>query len=310
MVDLRIELPEHFLEEEVRCDYVVTSKMKEVWAVELDLLNKLLEVCKKYDIKIFASGGTMLGAVRHKGFIPWDDDIDIRMLRKDYNKLCEIAEIEFSYPYFFQTEYNDIGSLRGHAQLRNSDTAGILEGEKKLSYNFNQGIFLDIFPLDYLAPTWEAYQRQLNDIKINYFAAKRWASIGSRYRPVSSSFIKKIIKKIIYYMLSERGYCEKKELQYYKKFEEACARYSYGNRVGQLFWIENPQAISLAEYYNEIIDMKFENTFIPVSREYDKLLTNEYGDYMKLVRGESLHGNIILDTNCSYKSLLEINLEE
>ena len=70
MVDLNIELPDGFLDEEVRWGYTVTSKMKEVWAVELDITAKIIEVCEKYNIKIFSDGGTTLGAVRHKGFIP------------------------------------------------------------------------------------------------------------------------------------------------------------------------------------------------------------------------------------------------
>ena len=105
MVDLNIVLPDGFLNEEVRCGYTVTKQMKEVWAVELDMLEKLLSVCKKHDIKIFASGGTMLGAVRHQGFIPWDDDIDMMMFRDDYEKLCKVAQEEFEYPYFSNRIY-------------------------------------------------------------------------------------------------------------------------------------------------------------------------------------------------------------
>ncbi len=82
MVDLKIKLPDGFLDEEVRCDYTITHEMKKIWAVELDLLEKLLNVCKKHGIKIFASGGTLLGAIRHKGMIPWDDDIDMMMFRE------------------------------------------------------------------------------------------------------------------------------------------------------------------------------------------------------------------------------------
>lgn len=112
MVDLNIELPKGFLEEEVRCGYTVTRKMKEVWAVELDLLKEFKRVCNKYDLKYCADGGTLLGAIRHQGFIPWDDDLDIAMLRKDFEKLNEVAPAEFKKPYFWQTEETDKGSAR------------------------------------------------------------------------------------------------------------------------------------------------------------------------------------------------------
>ena len=162
MVDLNIELPKGFLEEEVRCGYTVTRKMKEVWAVELDLLKEFKRVCNKYDLKYCADGGTLLGAIRHQGFIPWDDDLDIAMLRKDFEKLNEVAPAEFKKPYFWQTEETDKGSARGHAQLRNSDTTGIIknEYEHQRNNNFNQGIFIDIFPFDTVIDSEEKLAEQ------------------------------------------------------------------------------------------------------------------------------------------------------
>lgn len=68
----------------------------------MDMLYQLDQICRKYNIHYFASGGTMLGAVRHKGFIPWDDDIDIMMFREEYDKLCKVAPKELKYPYFFK----------------------------------------------------------------------------------------------------------------------------------------------------------------------------------------------------------------
>ena len=151
MIELRLNIDKSFYKEETRDGYTISPEMKKLWAVELDLLNEFMSVCKRNNIRFSADAGTILGAVRHKGMIPWDDDIDVMMLREDYDKLCKIASKEFTYPYFFQTEDTDKGSLRGHAQLRNSATTGILYAEKEYKYKFNQGIFIDIFPIENLS---------------------------------------------------------------------------------------------------------------------------------------------------------------
>ncbi|MBR1621497.1 MAG: LicD family protein, partial [Prevotella sp.] len=101
MVNLKIKIPDTFLKEEVRCDYKITREMKELWAIELDLYMELKRVCNKFNLKFAADSGTLLGAIRHNGFIPWDDDMDFSMPREDYEKLCEIAPKEFAPPYYF-----------------------------------------------------------------------------------------------------------------------------------------------------------------------------------------------------------------
>ena len=81
------------LEKETRRGYVISAEMKKVWAVEIELLKKLLNVCENNHLRVWAEGGTLLGAVREKGYIPWDDDIDMAMPRKDYDILRNIADI-------------------------------------------------------------------------------------------------------------------------------------------------------------------------------------------------------------------------
>ena len=132
---------------EKRGGYLVSHEMKKVWAVELDLLRQLIEVCQRENLRMWVDGGTLLGAVRHQGFIPWDDDIDVCMPRPDYDRLTAISGQVFKEPYFYQNAYTDKDYFAGHAQLRNSRTAAI---RPSASFNpFNQGIFIDIFVLEY-----------------------------------------------------------------------------------------------------------------------------------------------------------------
>ena len=114
-----------FLKEEYRNGYLITEKMKKVWAVELDLLSELDRVCKKYNIKYYAAFGTLLGAIRDKGFIPWDDDIDVWLLRDEYERLKQVAPKEFTGKYYYQDWYNSCGRTWIFSKLRNSETTAI-----------------------------------------------------------------------------------------------------------------------------------------------------------------------------------------
>ncbi len=313
MVKLNIKLPNHFLDEEVRNDYVVTSDMKKVWAIELDLLNELLRVCKKNNIKIFASGGTMLGAVRHNGFIPWDDDIDMMMFREDYNKLCQIAENEFKHPYFFQTEWTDRGSLRGHAQLRNSETTGILKNELDFNYTFNQGIFIDIFPLDTVIDNERLFKKQFKKVQKYKKRYRRLSEISDRYKNCSNNKIKHFIKTIISATFGKMIKKQKKPIYdfYYKKYEDECQRYNYKNNTKYIstlsFMFDNEQHFKYRCDYENLIDMDFEFIKIPIGANYDHALTKRYGNYKLFEKGTSYHGGIIFDVDKPYTEYLEKN---
>ena len=84
-------LPESFFNEEIICNFKVTKERKKLFAVLLGILLKIDYVCKKHGIKYFIYGGTLIGALRHGGFIPWDDDLDIAMLRDDYDKFMKTS---------------------------------------------------------------------------------------------------------------------------------------------------------------------------------------------------------------------------
>lgn len=134
-----------FFKPEVRCDFLVDEKRKKIWSVEIDLLLQFGGLCNKYGLKFWLSSGSMLGAVRHKGFIPWDDDIDVIMPRADYEEMLKHGA-EFLEPYFLQTHASDPECYFSFPKLRNSNTTAL--SEMFAWQNMNHGIFIDVYPLD------------------------------------------------------------------------------------------------------------------------------------------------------------------
>ena len=305
MIDLKLKIPGNFLNEEIRDGFVVTEEMKKIWAVELDLLNEFQRVAKKYNIKYIANGGTMLGAVRHKGFIPWDDDIDIMMLRCEYERLCDVASKEFTHPYFFQTEKTDPGSLRCHAQLRNSDTTAILKWELDGNFHFNQGIFIDIFPLDSVPDEDDVFIKTSKEAMRCYRLMRFFSSVSWQYVSDLRS-LKGIVRSILHMI----GYYPFSILTHYLfyKYEKICKRYN--NKITQKLslycWGYKYKKLQRSRKdHLETIDVDFEFMKIPVCKNYDHALTEIFGDWHKFVIGKSLHGDVIFDTSKPYTDYIK-----
>ena len=300
MVDLKIKIPEGFLEEEERCGYIVSKQMKEVWAVLLDLLAEFDRVCRKHHIKYFASGGTMLGAVRHKGFIPWDDDIDVMMFREDYNKLCEIAPQEFQNPYFFQNKHTDHYCGMFMSKLRNSNTTALAPEEKnpinKLS---NRGIYIDIFPLDNVPDNeteCEHFLEELNSKRQKIYEAGRKIGVFSEALGIKH-YIKKLQYHLLYYRRKRKMYTY---IDAYNDYDKICQKYidEDTSRFASLQFQASKRHFKYIADYKDLIEMDFEFLKIPVGAGYDHALSLYFGDYMKCVQYP--HHSDFFDTNKSY----------
>lgn len=312
MVDLELKFPKDFFIEENRDGFTVTKERKEIWAVELDLLAKLDRVCKKHNLKYSLEGGTLLGAVRHKGFIPWDDDIDVIMLRKDYDELCKIACNEFKGYYFFQTEYTDPNSFRRHAQLRNSNTTGILKVEKPFHLPFNQGIFIDIFPLDNIIDDKKKLSDQMKKMRRvfkEFSIYKEYNLCYSKPKSKLKTVIKNLVKK-----LYNGPFKRKNNYQYalkkYIEFEKLCAMYNgiFTKNVSLLSFYHGECVLGCHNIngWNSLIETRFEFLKFPIISNYDTYLRSLYGDnYMTPIQADSAHGGVIFDTNKSYKEYLK-----
>ena len=286
------------LEPETRKGYYVSSEMKKVWAVELQLLKKLLEVCEKYHFRIFAEGGTLLGAVRENGFIPWDDDIDMAMPREDYDRLQGIAKEEFQAPFFFQSGNTDLFP-NGLSRLRMDGTAAILP--QSLFHDCHQGIFIDIFPLDVIPDDPKELDLFINaqihkKRELYLFFKKHWSLSNIKYDWIL--FKSKLKIWTIGFNSAFHAYD-----QFIKQYAKSNNQY-----VSLISWNYDERYRRKRVWYNETIYIQFEDINLPVPADYDEVLTQQYGDYMIPVKAPTMHGLyggfLVLDTEKSYKDYL------
>lgn len=286
------------LNEEEIDGYVVSSKVKKVWAVELNILKSFDVLCRKHGLKYYACYGTLLGAVRHKGFIPWDDDIDVFMMRDDYMKLLQIAPNEISEPYFFQNVYTD-SMVWGFSKIRDSRTTAIEFPD--MNESFNQGLFMDIFPIDSTDDGTPAMQ-MITRMKQNI-----WDCIYNR-EAILNHLNNPDIWKL--FVLDKSMVLELVNMSYQdamRCFEDFCNSHLYDTNILRCWSSEvmgNLYKHYEREWFEEAMYMPFCDMTIPVPAGYEKILQMEYGDWRTPVVGGSLHNGMIIEPDIPYKESL------
>lgn len=285
-------IPADYLKPEVRCDFLVDKNRKKLWIILLDLLIKFDTMCKKHKLKYYVISGSLLGAVRHNGFIPWDDDIDVAMLRDDYQRLNQIASDEFANPYFWQTPDTDDGYLVSHNKVRNSNTIGVTEVFRFAG--FNQGIWIDIFPLD----NWP-----LEGGEERYKAIKKLNLENSAHMRRSNPYPTDAdLKK-----LSEFPYRKPKIVvdeinSIVTKYRDLPCKFIKVATTTVLSW---PKGIYNKDDFTSIEFFDFEGLLkVPVPVGYDRILTTDYGNYQKYPSVEDRggwHDGIFFDADKPFK---------
>ena len=181
----KLRFDESYFEGETRDGFYIEPMMKRAWAAQLEVVCDFREFCKKYDISFLADWGTLLGAVRHHGFIPWDDDIDIGMLRGEFEKFISVAKNELSDDAFLQYGAEDINEASWFCRIRKKGTTGIIGGQ--LYQNCNHGVFIELYPFD-----------EVPNSKIAQYIQIELASLfrqlfGSRYSNIKSTGLLKFL---------------------------------------------------------------------------------------------------------------------
>ena len=241
------------------------SRLKEI---EIDLLSRFIEVCERLNLRYFAIGGTLLGAVRHKGFIPWDDDIDVGMPRSDYEIFVKEGGRYFSDPYFLQTFSSDKEAIFPFAKLRDSGTTFIEKSAASL--HINHGVYIDIFPLDGY-PTSRIKGKILNWEKaiLNERVLKGFIDLEH-----SNNLKRKIVLSLTA-PLSSQGAV--------KRFDKLIKKYDYEDSylIANYCGAWGKKEIVPKHWYGNGIQGTFESIEIMLPEKYDLWLTQVYGDYNK-----------------------------
>lgn len=269
------------------------SELKTVQEAELCILKEIKRVCEKHKIQYFLTGGTMLGAVRHKGFIPWDDDIDIAMAQEEYVRFLDIAPKELDSHFFLDNESTnpEYGLVFSKVRMRNTKFVE-LKGNPKAIHN---EVFVDVFPYFYVSNI--EIERKRNGRILSILTQLLLLKAGYRVWR-GEGFLKMIkfvplrVASILTSTTSLRMRINNITNRYIERTQYTCP--NNGSRLGYLHWLI-PRKV-----FDEYIDIEFEDETYPIPKDFQTCLTTFYGNsFMELPPEDKriTHRPIQLDLN-------------
>ncbi len=275
-----LRFPTEYFETETRDGYVVEKLTKHAWAAEMEVLAEIDALCKRHRLKYFAEWGTLLGAVRHHGFIPWDDDLDIGMHRDDLMTFIRVASTELPAGSILLTPYNTKDSLSQVYRVSNSEWINIGEafGEKYHHFPFAAGV--DIFPYDSIPEDPALQQQQIDLLSVILAAGQAWLQDNIPL-PLKRQYTKKaeqmtgITFKEDDTIISQIARAQDAICALYKKTDSRLMGITYRMRY------DREREPKPAEWFDDLVELPFETITIPAPRAYDEILKKRYGDYMK-----------------------------
>lgn len=253
-----------------------SDDLNNIHSIQIKALREIDRLCIKHGINYSLAYGTLLGAVRHKGFIPWDDDVDLVMLRKDYDKFGEICKKELCGAYFYQSHDTESEYFRLYNKIRVNGT--VFKEVAHENHSIHQGVYIDIFPLDYVPDNF--FKRKIQCIQYEFWhiiLSSRYISIHNR------DGIKRIIAKLISLLSGPV------KLDFiYKQLIRITTKYNH-SKQHMVYNFETPykkKDLFCGKYFEDTVREKFENIEVSVIKNRDFILSTIYGNYMKLPKKE------------------------
>ena len=282
--------PNEYFQSEYREDFLVDTTMKTVWAAEMELLSDIAAVCEKYHLQYYAYWGTLLGAVRHKGFVPWDDDMDIALKREDYNVLMNVLPKELPETYQVSWGLSEAGRDRFWGCVSNADTISIEEDRLKKFHGCPFMVGIDVVPLDYIP-------RDPNEaLVLHSFMTLIHTAVYIAKKTEKTLKEEEKLEELLVYL----GEHLKVEFDPSKSLPNQLWR--VGNLLASKYGEEDGDFLTLhtteikyenfrypKEWWSKAIEMPYETITVPVPIGYDEVLKKIYGDYHVRVRGKLDH---------------------
>ncbi len=283
-----MQFPDSFFEDEVKNGFYIPSLIKRGWAAQLEILEIINNICQKHQIKWFAMFGTLLGAVRHGSYIPWDDDLDICMLRDDYNHFFSIAEKELPDGYYISTKHSNSPGCRPFTSVWNRTffSVGKQEMERYHGCPFPQG--LDIFPLDYIAPDPDDEELRKHLAYITYHTVLKLNDENQ-----NTDEMKNVLAQIQEMLNVKLDYNAPLKEQLFTLLEGLSCLYGAQESTEVVFMLDwicgKIQKAYPVEWFKNPVMIPFEGMLLPAPSGYDTLLKIRYGDYRTPCRNTAGH---------------------
>ena len=270
--------------------------MEDIWAVEQEILDEIHRVCTENGLRYSLAYGTLLGAVRHQGFIPWDDDIDIMMPREDYDRLREIWSTKAKPGFILEDETMFDDYVNNFAKVRKDHTTFLqFEGERTSKYH--TGFYVDVFPGDRVAP--KVIRRKIQ------YGAFALCLLYNRSYSSGASGMKGLTEKILLKVVPQK---------YHNRLSNYIGRFSRrwnNNQHAQIVFPNDPT--SIVRYYpcdlfEGLVKLPFQGKEYNVFKDYDDILRLRYGDYMQMPPMEERvwrHHPLLISFEKNYNELKE-----